>query len=432
MTLKVLELFGGIGAPRSALERLGVDFEIVDYVEIDKFAVNSYNAIYDSNYEPQDISEWDKDVEVDIVFHGSPCQDFSLAGQNAGGDKGSGTRSSLMWHTVRIVEKYKPKVVVWENVKNVLSKKHRPTFDQYINKMSDLGYSTYHDVLKSSNYGIPQKRERVFSISILGQHNMYQFPQPIELEVFLKDLLEDEVDEKYFLSEKMYNYLTDNDNKFKRGDRFKPIDADCERIANTVTTSGGNRVTDNFIMVKNATKKGYLEARDGDGVDLAYPNSKERRGRVQVGMSQTITTSANIGVVVKSLKEEYCDMLIQKELVDEYDVIDHSFTNNRMSTERIKKLGNNIVPTMTTRPDTLGITVLDHEYLRIRKLTPLECWRLMGFTDGQFHRAESVCSNAQLYKQAGNSIVVDTLVHLLEPLIPILHDMIVDEFLFLD
>ena len=120
MKLKVLELFGGIGACSKALERLGIDYEIADYVEIDKYAVKSFNAIHNTNFEPQDICEWNKDIEVDLIMHGSPCQDFSAAGLQKSGDKGSGTRSSLMWETVRIVEKLKPKYVIWENVKKLI------------------------------------------------------------------------------------------------------------------------------------------------------------------------------------------------------------------------------------------------------------------------------------------------------------------------
>lgn len=118
--MRVLELFGGIGACSKALERIGVDYEIADYVEIDKYAVKSFNAIHGTNFEPQDVTKWDKDIEVDLIMHGSPCQDFSTAGKQAGGDKGSGTRSSLMYETLRIVEKLKPKYVIWENVKNLL------------------------------------------------------------------------------------------------------------------------------------------------------------------------------------------------------------------------------------------------------------------------------------------------------------------------
>ena len=174
--IKILELFGGIGACSSALTKLGIEYEIADYVEIDKYAVKSYNAIHGTNFEPQDITTWNKDVEVDLIMHGSPCQDFSLAGKQAGGDKDSGTRSSLMYETIRIVEKLKPKYVIWENVKNLLSKKHRHNFDAYLETMEQLGYTNYYQVLNAKDYGIPQNRERVFTVSILGNES-YEFPK---------------------------------------------------------------------------------------------------------------------------------------------------------------------------------------------------------------------------------------------------------------
>lgn len=163
--LKVLELFGGIGACSTALKRLKINYEIVDYVEIDKYAVKSFNAIHNTNFEPQDIQKWDKDIKVDLIMHGSPCQDFSLAGKNAGGDEGSGTRSSLMYETIRIVNKLKPKYVVWENVKNLLSKKHRHNFDNYLKTMEELGYENHYQILDAKDYGIPQHREREYSPS---------------------------------------------------------------------------------------------------------------------------------------------------------------------------------------------------------------------------------------------------------------------------
>lgn len=164
--LKVLELFGGIGACSTALKRLNINYEIVDYVEIDKYAVKSFNAIHNTNFEPQDISKWDKDVEVDLIMHGSPCQDFSLAGKQAGGDEGSGTRSSLMYETIRIVEKLKPKYVIWENVKNLLSKTHKHNFDNYLKTLEKLGYTNYYQILDAKDYEIPQHREREYSQSV--------------------------------------------------------------------------------------------------------------------------------------------------------------------------------------------------------------------------------------------------------------------------
>src|SRR5574344_741312 len=245
--LKILELFGGIGACSKALERLNIAHEVVDYVEIDKYAVKSYNAIHNTNFEPQDITQWDKQIEVDLIMHGSPCQDFSLAGKQTGGDKGSGTRSSLLYETVRIASKLKPKYVIWENVKNVLSQKHRHNFDNYLSEMEALGYTNYYQVLNAKDYGIPQNRERVFTVSILKEKTIYDdynssvrkdqdtigtltcncgssairngwkiieceqnftFPPKQELRLRLKDMLEDEVDEKYYLSEKMIKYIS--------------------------------------------------------------------------------------------------------------------------------------------------------------------------------------------------------------------------------
>ena len=163
--LRVLELFAGIGACSKALTNLGIEHEIVDAVEIDKYAVKSFNAVHGTNFEPQDITKWDKDIKVDLIMHGSPCQDFSIAGKQAGGDKDSGTRSSLMYETLRIVEKLQPKYVIWENVRNLVSKKHVHNYLAYIKSMAELGYKSYGRVLNAKDYGMPQNRERVFTVS---------------------------------------------------------------------------------------------------------------------------------------------------------------------------------------------------------------------------------------------------------------------------
>lgn len=207
--LKVLELFGGIGACTQALKRIGVDFEVVDYVEIDKYAVKSYNAINGTDLKPQDICDWDKDMDVDFIMHGSPCQDFSVAGRGQGGDEGSGTRSSLMYETVRIVEKLKPQYVIWENVKNVTSKKHRHNFENYLDKMQQLGYTNYWKVLDAKDYGVAQHRERVFVVSMLTDTD-FKFPKPIELKRCLDDYLDDDVDEKFYINSDKAQALLDN------------------------------------------------------------------------------------------------------------------------------------------------------------------------------------------------------------------------------
>ena len=378
--LKVLELFGGIGACSKALERLGIDYEIADYVEIDKYAVKSFNTMHGTNFEPQDICKWDKDIEVDLIMHGSPCQDFSLAGKQKGGDEGSGTRSSLMYETIRIVEKLKPKYVIWENVKNVISKKHKHNYDNYCNKMSELGYISYGKVLNAKDYGIPQNRERVFTISIRKDlEQTFEFPPKQELKLKLKDMLEDNADEKYYLSEKMVNFFYKNEQVQKeKGNGFRFGVSDGNVIAKAVTTRAGGRMDDNFIKIKNATKKGYLEAQAG-----------------QKEMIQTLTTQNNLGVcVIGGIGEKKSNGGTQWYQQDRvYD--------------------NNIGLSLSTCANPY---YPDNQF-RIRKLTPCECWRLMGFDDEDFEKAEKVNSNTQLYKQAGNSIVVNVLEEILKELL---------------
>ena len=412
MKLKVLGLFGGIGACSKALERLGIDYEIVDYVEIDKYAAKSFNAIHDTNFEPQDICKWDKDIEVDLIMHGSPCQDFSLAGKQAGGDKNSGTRSSLMYETIRIVEKLKPKYVIWENVKNLLSKKHRHNFDAYLETMESLGYTNYYQVLNAKDYGIPQNRERVFTISILNSTvnsavmQNFEFPPKQELKLKLKDMLEDEVDEKYYLSDKMVEYISADNEKWT-GNNDKSIIN--KSVASAINTGEGsrrcdasnyisNQVEENFnLKIKNNTKKGYLEAYDGDGVNISS-RMKYQRGNVQKESIQTITTSGgnDRGVVVDKLPGSYGRDFGSKGKIQNKEYCD----------------------TLTASMGTGGGNVpIFQNNLRIRKLTPREVWRLMGFDDEDFEKAAKVNSNSQLYKQAGNSIVVNVLEAILNNLL---------------
>lgn len=163
--LKLLELFGGIGACTKALKRLGIDYEIADYVEIDKYAVKSYNAINGTNFEPQDITKWDKDIEVDLICGGFPCQDISLAGQQKGIIKGE-TRSGLMYEMMRIIHKLKPKYVITENVRNLLADKFRPQLEEYLCFLNDNGYAITMDILNAKDYGICQNRERIFIIGV--------------------------------------------------------------------------------------------------------------------------------------------------------------------------------------------------------------------------------------------------------------------------
>lgn len=383
--IKVLELFGGIGACTKALENLEIEHKVVDYVEIDKYAVKSFNAIHGTNFEPQDITKWDKDIQVDLIMHGSPCQDFSVAGKQAGGDEGSGTRSSLMYETLRIVEKLKPKYVIWENVKNLLSKKHKHNFDAYIASMQQLGYNSYYQVLNAKNYGVPQNRERVFTISIRNDGNFdsyFEFPESIQLEKKLKDVLEASVDEKYYISQAMMDYfmgVNQKPSKFPRKERFLAnINRKDQDRANSITTAPGQRPTDNFV------KEPFCVASRGRG-----ENNEQHLEPRKDGNTNTITSVQKDNYVVIGSS--------QKHAAKNYD---------------------GICPTLTSAMGCGGgqIPMHDIDY-RIRKLTPKECWRLMGFSDESFDKAAKVNSNAQLYKQAGNSIVVNVLEAILKNLL---------------
>ena len=168
--IQLLELFGGIGAPRCALRNIGVPTKSIDYLEIDESAVRSYNAMFrdELSYKTQNIVGWT--LKPDILVHGSPCQDFSIAGHQKGAAEGSETRSSLMWETLRIIRSmgdWKPKYVIWENVKNVTSKHMKANFDRYVMEMYKLGYSSSWKTLDARSFGLPQARERVFTISVL-------------------------------------------------------------------------------------------------------------------------------------------------------------------------------------------------------------------------------------------------------------------------
>ena len=341
--LKVIELFGGIGACSSALTRLGIDYKIVDYVEIDKYAVKSFNAIHGTNFEPQDICKWDKDVEVDLIMHGSPCQDFSLAGKQAGGDKDSGTRSSLMYETIRIVEKLKPKYVIWENVKNLLSKKHRHNFDAYLETMEQLGYTNYYQVLNAKDYGIPQNRERVFTVSILGNEK-YEFPKGEE-----------------------------NNNKIDRLFNFSARQ-DCR-----------------VVYDENGLSPTLVAGMGAGG------------GKVPMFIEKPFEFPPK-----QLLKLKLKDML-EDEVDDYYYNVCPSMIK-ALEEGKVKNVTNldycNTLTTKQARWNNAGM-IIDKKGLRY--LSGIETWRLMGFDDEDYKKASLVCPLSQLYKQAGNSIVVNVL-----------------------
>ena len=322
--MKVLSLFSGIGAFEKALDRLNIDYELVAFSEIDKYATKSYCAIHgvDESMNLGDITKVDENSlpkDIDLITYGFPCQDISLAGKQKGmfNDDGTQTRSGLFFEALRIIEATKPKIAIAENVKNLTGKKFKEQFELVLKSLEEAGYSNYWKVLNAKDYRIPQNRERVFIISIRKDIDKgFEFPEPFPLKLRLKDMLDDEVDEKFYLSNKGVNGLLN---------AFTAVAREVSEI----------ELIDDTNLGFNPTPKIYTE----------YAPTL-RAGRY-------------------GLKVKECDEM-----------------NN----------------------------------LKIRKLTPKECWRLMGFDDEDFYKAEAVNSNTQLYKQAGNSIVVDVIEKIYEKL----------------
>lgn len=436
--LKVLELFSGYGSQALALENLGLDFTS-DISEIDKYAIDAYNQIHGQTKNYGDICGIDEAElpEYDLVTYSSPCQDFSIAGLQRGGDKDSGTRSSLLWECERIIRAVKPKYLLMENVKNLVGKKFLPCFKEWLRTLEELGYNNYWKVLNAKDYGVPQNRERVFGVSIRKDLNQtYLFPEPVPLKTRLKDLLEPEVDEKYYLPQEKVEALKIKEknvsNAVRCGGRGtldgkhtwdvviaasrgrnpenpssreagipteQRMEVNSSGVSNTLTTvqkdnlvmcvpintcSDGSsqaltahlhKETANdctkferhspatgVLVIKANTKKGYEIASVGDSINLAFPKSENRRGRVGYGVAQTLQTTNEQVVLADNCPKCSCD----------------------------------------------GV--------RIRKLTPRECWRLMGVKDEQFDRLHGI-SKTQLYKMAGNSIVVDVLMAIFKNLL---------------
>lgn len=306
--VKILELFGGIGAIRKAFINLKIPYEVVDYVEIDKACVKSYNALFGESYKPKSVVGYKAPNEnIDLIMHGSPCQDFSRIGKKQGGAKNSGTRSSLLFETIRIIKemKEKPKWIIWENVKGVLDRNMRDSFFIYLKELENLGYESKYEILNAMDFGIPQKRERIFVVSYLGSNN-FSFNKLERKETRpLSEFLEKNVSELYTMTQP--------------------------------------------YMLKFLNK----------GIDNSF------KGRLKV-------------------------------------IKDFSYT----------------ISTKQMRVPNSGI--IDIENGKYRYLTERECLRLMGFDDIDINKLEEAhprrknCTSSKLYKQAGNSIVVDVLMAIIK------------------
>ena len=483
--MKVLSLFSGIGAFEKALDNLGVPYDLIAYCEIDKYASKSYAAIHgvDESLNLGDITKVDEKAlpkDIDLITYGFPCQDISLAGKQKGlfNEDGTQTRSGLFFEALRIIEATQPRVAIAENVKNLTSKKFAEQFKIVLESLEAAGYANYYQVLNAKDFGVPQNRERVFIVSIRKDIDtgFFQFPVGFPLKLRLKDMLEAEVDEKFYLSngEKEYMNRDSLGNYSNRWTYANHSDAE-KSVCLTANIHRGVpynvliEMNKTSVKVREATKAGYAEAVEGDSVNLEQPNSKTRRGRVGHGVAQTLNTATSQVVVVepqvlRQVRTEYGKEIrkayesgetdekwaAMKEWAPRTDGIANTLSTvqkDNYVVEPVQKFSKNksinhdMVEPINTEKDGTARTIKSQYFkngyanltndntlggkyactgatdgLRIRKLTPKECFRLMGFDDSAFEKAEAVNSNTQLYKQAGNSIVVPVVQYILQEL----------------
>lgn len=484
--IRLIELFAGIGSQAKALKNLGINFEHWNVCEFDEHAIRSYNAVHGTNFTTSDITKIntadlnivDTDRFTYLLTYSFPCQDLSNAGKGAGMGKGSGTRSGLLWEVERLLNECDelPQVLLMENVPQVHGKKNIEHFNKWIEFLESKGYSNHWKDLNSKDYGIPQSRNRCFMVSILGNYS-YEFPAPIPLTLRLKDLLDDIVDERYYLSDRQidkmknhtfasanYSHRVSNENSIVPtllardykdpkcvqlgqlyGTEKEPNPQagriyDAEGISPTVDTcSGGNRMPKVVVREPSELQKEVCNKalenklmKPFDIIDYTYSNARLdeiNNGKIKTKNStdnqvaNTITTNAeNMGVCVPYSNDAQPfiqiagDSVIVREaskngyaVASEGDSINLEYPN---STTRRGRVGKQVAQTLLTS-DQQAVCVPN---LRIRKLTPKECWRLMGFNDIDFENAEKVNSNSQLYKQAGNSIVVNVLMAIFKEL----------------
>ena len=356
MRLRLLSLFSGIGAFEKAL---GDKVELVNYCEIDKYAAKAYSLIQNvsEDLNLKDVTKVDtsKLLNIDMVTYGFPCQDISNAGKRQGfvDSNGNRTRSGLFFEALRIIKDTQPKYAIAENVKNLVSKKFRTEFETVISELDKAGYVSYYDVLNAKDYGIPQNRERVFIVSIRKDlHQGFNFPKGEPLKLRLKDLLEPEVDSHYY----------HNDDRTKRF---------LEKL--------------NLSNVSNE------------------PNIQRVGGYTNYQSAQVISPSG-ISKTVAARDYKDAQSIIQ---IGNYLESKGGFSNKQNGRIYDPK---GLAPTLRTFCGGNQEPKILLNNIKIRKLTPLECWRLMGFEDTDFWKVKnSGISNSQLYKMAGNSIVVNVL-----------------------
>lgn len=366
MTLKVFTAFSGYDSQCMALDRMKINYELVGWSEIDKYAIMAHNAIYpqykDRNFGDISKIDWENVPDFDLFTYSFPCTDISSAGQQKGLEEGSGTRSGLLWECKKAIELKRPKYLLMENVKALTPKKFLPYLHKWHSFLTEMGYTNFTQILNSKNFGVPQNRERVFMVSILGDA-WFDFPKPFQSDKKLKDLLDENVDDRYYLSQRcLSSFIRKNEIQREKGNgfTFKPTNGDC--IAKTILTHLNDRLDDNYI------------------IEPLEPN------------------------VLTPKRTEY-----GKKMRKAYENGD--FKESRHNMTILEPRTDGISNTITTvQKDDLLYEPINNKYFRIRKLTEKECFRLMDVSDENINKIQnSGISKTQQYKMAGNSIVVNVL-----------------------
>lgn len=452
--IKVLSLFSGIGAFERAFCRIGLDWELVNYCEIDRWASLSYSMVNqcDESLNLRDVrtvtAETVRDRQVDLITYGFPCQDISIAGKQQGfvNDSGESTRSGLFFEALRIIKELHPRYAIAENVKALTSTKFKNEFATVLSSLEDAGYNNYWSVLNAKDYGIPQNRERVFIVSIRRDvdEGDFQFPEKEPLMLRLRDMLEpaESVDEKYYLSteregvrkliaelEQRYTLPVvaqigetpvlcqiGNISKDPNREHIQDRIYDPSGLAPTLNTVGDGNLEPKIMIdgLTRDTQKQRARVFNPSGLaaslistDYKEPPQISVIGQRKGGKKGRVVDRDGIGYTLTAT--EYKDPL---------KIVTEGFIRDAQCQSAQVFSSNGLSRTITASDykDPLKIAEPGNTHtVRIRKLTPRECWRLMGFMDEEFDRVHGI-SNSQLYKQAGNSIVVNVLSALLSQL----------------
>lgn len=394
--VNVLSLFSGIGAWEKALERVNIPFNLVNYCEIDKYAGKAFSLIHNVPEEKNlvDVTKVDTSKiteKIDLITYSFPCQDLSIAGKKRGfvdKETGETTRSGLFFDAVKIIKDLQPKYAIAENVKNLTGSGFKEEFKTVLKSLEDIGYVNYWKVLNSKDYGIPQNRERVFIISIRKDLDdfRFRFPQPIPLEKKLRDLLEDNADEAYT-------------KKGPKVDKF--IDKLLQDKNIFITDDGNYEISDKYKNAVHILENAKIE--EIGNIDIRENGWKSpNTGRIysSSGISPALTTCQGGNLVPKILEIANINYLGN---LAERKTFNHPQEGVVLGVDGISTC-------FTIHPDHVPKIIEKGDNLKIRQLTPKECFRLMGFDDKDVDiLIANGFSKTQIYKMAGNSIVVNVL-----------------------